>query len=164
MKRDIIVILLVVVVVFAFIEGIKIATGTEVPIAIVEGNSMVPTFYDGDIILVVGVKPSDLNVGDVIIYKTYNDRMIVHRIIEVIINDGKYFFKTQGDNNPLPDPGLVSETQVVGRVIGVLIPKVGGIFKFIMPYKYVIVGLLLVLAVILIVLPSNKKKEVMKKK
>ncbi|MEM4576736.1 MAG: signal peptidase I [Candidatus Nezhaarchaeales archaeon] len=164
MKRDIIVILLAIVLVFAFNEGIKIATGTEVPIAIVEGSSMIPTFYDGDVILVVGVKPSDLNVGDVIIYKTYNDRMIVHRIVDIVINDGMYFFKTQGDNNPLPDPGLVSEAQVVGRVVGVLLPKVGGLFKFIMPYKYVVVGLLLVLAVILIMLPPNKNKSIDKKK
>ncbi|MHC1600780.1 MAG: signal peptidase I [Candidatus Nezhaarchaeales archaeon] len=154
-RRDIIVLVVIIIAIFAFNEGVKIVVGTDVPLAIVEGNSMIPTFYDGDIIFVVGVKPSDLQVGDVIIYRA-NDKLIVHRIIDIIIYNGKYFFKTKGDNNLMPDPGLVPEDRVVGRVVGVLLPRVGAIFKLIMPYKYVIVGLLIVLAVAIVLWPSKK--------
>jgi len=157
-KRDLILLVIIIIAIFAFNEGIKIVAGTDVPLAIVEGNSMIPTFYDGDIIFVVGVKPSDLQVGDVVIYRT-KDKLIVHRIIDVVIYNDKCFFKTKGDNNPTPDPGLVPEDQIVGRVVGVLLPRVGALFKLIMPYKYVIVSLLVVLAIAVVLWPSKKNKE-----
>ncbi len=157
-RRDIILLVIIIIVIFTFNEGIKIATGTDVPLAIVEGNSMIPTFYDGDIIFVVGVKPSDLQVGDVVIYRA-NDKLIVHRVIDIIIYNGKYFFKTKGDNNLVPDPGLVPEDRVVGRVVGVLLPRVGAVFKLIMPYKYVIVSLLIILAIAIALWPSKKSEE-----
>lgn len=157
LQRDLIILIVIIAAIFMFNEGIKIALGTDVPLAIVEGNSMLPTFHDGDIILVIGVKPSDLHVSDIIIYKL-NGKLIVHRIIDIEIRNGKYIFITKGDNNFNPDPP-VSEDQVVGRVVGILIPRIGVMFKALMPYKHVIISLLIILAIVIVLWPSKKEEK-----
>jgi len=159
MKRDVIVVLTVILVLLAFNEGLKLVTGTGVPLAIVEGYSMWPTYDNGDILLIVGVDPSDLKVGDVIIYKKYDGTLVVHRIVDKSYMDGKWVFRTKGDNNSYPDPYPVWEDQVVGRVAGRLIPKVGIVFKALMPYKYAIICLLIITAVILAMWSSSKKEK-----
>jgi signal peptidase len=158
-RRDVVVVLVVILALLAFNEGLRLVTGTDVPLAIVEGYSMWPTYNDGDVLLVVGASPSDLKVGDVIIYRKYDGTLVVHRIVDKSFIDGKWAFRTQGDNNPYPDPYLVWENQVAGRVEARLIPKVGVVFKALMPYKYAIICLLIVVAVILAVWPSEKKEE-----
>lgn len=160
MKRDVVIVLVVILALLVFNEGLRLVTGTDVPLAIVEGYSMRPTYDDGDILFIVGVRPSDLKVGDVIIYRKYDGTLVVHRIVEKIFTDGKWFFRTKGDNNPYPDPYLVGEEQVVGRVVpDFRIPKVGVVFKALMPYKYAIICLLIVIGVILAIWPSEKKEE-----
>ncbi len=159
MKRDVVIVLTVILVILVFNEGLRLATGTEVPLAIVEGYSMWPTYDNGDILLVVGVEPSDLEIGDVIIYRKYDGTLVVHRVVDKSFVDGKWVFRTKGDNNSYPDPYPVWEDQVVGRVLGKLIPKVGVVFKALMPYKYVIVCLLIIAAIILAMWPSGKKVE-----
>ncbi|RLF10825.1 MAG: signal peptidase I [Thermoprotei archaeon] len=158
LRKEFILLIVVLAAVIGFNEGIKVVAGTPVPLAIVEGNSMIPTFHDGDIILVVGVKPSDLKVDDIIIYET-TTKLVVHRIIEIKVHEGKYYFKTQGDNNPTPDPWLVPEDKVLGKVVGVIIPRIGVVLKFLMPYRYVIVAALVVLAVVVAFWPSKKEEE-----
>jgi signal peptidase len=158
-KRDVVIVLVVILALLVFNEGLRLVTGTDVPLAIVEGYSMRPTYDDGDILFIVGVRPSDLKVGDVIIYRKYDGTLVVHRIVEKIFTDGKWFFRTKGDNNPYPDPYLVGEEQVVGRVEARLIPKVGVVFKALMPYKYAIICLLIVIGVILAIWPSEKREE-----
>lgn len=159
MKRDMVVVLTIILALFVFNKGLKLVMGTDVPLAIVEGRSMWPTYDDGDILLVVGAKSSDLKVGDVIIYRKYDNTFVVHRIVDKSFIDGKWVFRTQGDNNSYPDPYPVQEDQVVGRVEARLIPKVGVIFKVLMPYKYAIICLLIIAAVILAMWPSDKREE-----
>ena len=54
---------------------------------------MVPTYNDGDTILIKKSYFSDLFVDDIIAYKD-NSRMVIHRIIKIC---GDYAF-TKGDN------------------------------------------------------------------
>ncbi|MCS7140141.1 MAG: signal peptidase I [Candidatus Nezhaarchaeota archaeon] len=159
-RRELVLIIVIIVAIFALNEGIKIVTGSNVPLAIVDGRSMIPTFHEGDVVLVVGVKPSDIRVGDIIVYKV-SDKLIIHRVIEISINDGKYFFRTKGDNNPVPDLNLVSEDQVVGRVFGVILPRIGVLIsKFLLPYKYIVVALLIALIIIIILWPQRKDVKI----
>jgi signal peptidase I len=83
----------------------------------ISGSSMKPTFRDGDVVLSVKVDPAELVVGDIIIYQP---KPTVHRIIEVGVEGGKYWFRTQGDGSGFPDPGQVWEDDVQGLVIGVI--------------------------------------------
>ncbi|MEM0233174.1 MAG: signal peptidase I [Candidatus Nezhaarchaeales archaeon] len=156
LKREAAKYLIAILVVVVLFEALKVASGTDVPLAVVEGTSMVPILHSGDVVLLVGVKPSDLKVGDIIVYK-YGDKFIIHKIIHIEGRNGKYFFVTQGENNKAPDPYLVSEDQVVGRVFCVLIPRIGIILQE--PFKYVIIGLLLLTFIALILKPSKKGGE-----
>lgn len=89
----------------------------------IQGTSMEPTFGENDVILWVEVNPADLNVGDIIVFQhpTLADPPpIAHRIIEVRVQDGKYSFRTKGDNMSEPDQHWVPQEKIIGLVIGVI--------------------------------------------
>jgi len=90
----------------------------------IQGTSMEPTFGGNDVILLVEVNPAELKVGDIIVFQhptLANPPLIAHRIIEVGTDiDGKYKFRTKGDNMSEPDQHWVPEEKVEGLVIGVI--------------------------------------------
>lgn len=91
--------------------------------SIVHGTSMFPTFRENDMILWVKVNPSDIKLGDVIVFRhptTPNVDNVVHRVVEIQLEAGKYSFRTQGDNLSNPDRYYVPEANVHGLVIGVV--------------------------------------------
>ncbi len=81
-------------------------------VADVSGQSMEPTYRSGDMVLVKRCKT--LKEGDVAVYKTAGGAHIIHRVV-IAMDDGLYWF--QGDNNPQPDVELVTQDQIIGRVI-----------------------------------------------
>ncbi|MEM4971844.1 MAG: signal peptidase I [Sulfolobales archaeon] len=94
-------------------------------IAVVSGSSMEPILSTGDVVFILPVRsPSDISLGDVIVYKSQSGRYIIHRVINIISIGGKTYFVTKGDNNPIPDafgygyPGVPFEN-IVGKVISV---------------------------------------------
>jgi signal peptidase I len=95
-------------------------TGT-LTLAVVEGKSMEPLLWTGDVVIVY--KTSEMRVGDVVIYEGRGN-YVIHRIIE--IRDNCYVIK--GDNNALPD-GCIPKELVTGKVlsIGSSVIKVPGI-------------------------------------
>ncbi len=98
--------------------------------AIVQTTSMLPTLKPGDLVLIEPVEPSEVKPGDIIAYNlvAYDiapdgtpmdlrpTRLITHRVIKVINIGGRVYFKTKGDNNPMPDPWYVPAEGVRGRV------------------------------------------------
>ena len=130
---------IIIISVFAFWFGLRAALATEFPLAGVASGSMIPTLQVGDLIIVQGV-PNASNIeaaskdapnpGDIIVfyepkgYKDPND-LIVHRAVDEILRNGTWYFKTQGDANPGPDPKEVPEDYVVGKVVFFRIPLVG---------------------------------------
>jgi signal peptidase I len=61
-------------------------------------------FNKGDLIILKGKKPSDIRVGDVIVYSAGNFEPIIHRVVSINIssdgNSTRYYFTTKGDHNP----------------------------------------------------------------
>ncbi|EKQ53120.1 MAG: signal peptidase I [Methanobacterium sp. Maddingley MBC34] len=107
---------------------------------VVVSGSMEPVFYRGDVVVIektnfLGIQeinPSDLKVGDIIIYQaTWFPEPVIHRIISIQKgSDGQTYYVTKGDNNPKPDPSLVSTSQVQAKVVSIgnqplVIPKIG---------------------------------------
>lgn len=84
-------------------------------------------FGKGDIIFIVGVKPEKLEVGDVIVFNSNQRNPIIHRIISIRQESGKYYFSTMGDNNngQLSSELSISENQIVGRAVVRLVPSIG---------------------------------------
>jgi len=85
---------------------------------------MEPTLHVGDLLIVQGgIKPEEINVGpktgDIIVFRRPGrpDEFVVHRAVGVVIRGGKYYFRTKGDNNPVPDSWLVPEDYIIGKVI-----------------------------------------------
>jgi signal peptidase len=85
-----------------------------VTLAVIEGTSMEPTLQTGDVVVVVrGVKPGELSVGDIVVYRR-GSSLIIHRVVSL----GPSGIVTKGDNNWAPDPPVPYEA-VVGKVLNV---------------------------------------------
>ena len=95
-------------------------SGKVVPFLVVKSGSMYPVLKVGDVIVINGVKPEDLRVGDVIVYyKPGTDQLVVHRIVKKT-QLGVY---TKGDANPGIDIWCpIPYENVVGRWNGLKIP------------------------------------------
>ncbi|MBT3721213.1 signal peptidase I, partial [archaeon] len=61
--------------------------------------SMHNGFNTGDIIVLFGRKTNKLEVGDIIVFRANQPDPIIHRIVKVWTNEGKYHFQTKGDHN-----------------------------------------------------------------
>ena len=69
-------------------------------------------FKKGDIMMLKGVQPKDIKIGDVVVYEnTFNKNPIIHRVVEIRKED-RYYFTTKGDNNYGEDPSEVTEDQI----------------------------------------------------
>jgi signal peptidase I len=87
-------------------------------------------FNPGDAIIVLGVEPADIHVGDVIVFDQEQYNMpIIHRVYNITIREGRYYFSTKGDHNTVSDPWVVSQEDVEGRA-WLWIPFVGVINAF----------------------------------
>ena len=125
LAKTAIVLALVVLGEYAVFFGLRVAFRTEyLPFHPVSSGSMVPTLNVGDLIVVRGVEPQLVSVGQIIVFHSPRDRdmLIVHRVVGVNSQGGRLYFETKGDNNPTRDswspyPG-VPETYLVGVVIG----------------------------------------------
>ena len=85
------------------------------PISIASG-SMESALYIGDVAIIKKCKSNDINVGDIIEYKSDNVT-IVHRVVEKFQTKGEVYFRTKGDHNTTTDSKIVNEGQLVGKVI-----------------------------------------------
>jgi len=146
-----------------FFPLLNLATGTSLPLAIVESCSMYHQgniisdfdswyerhddkytqftinkldfqdfgfrrgFNKGDILFIVGIKPEKIELGDVIIFEASQTNPIIHRIIDIKQENGKYIFSTIGDNNneQLSFEKVITEDKIVGRAVFKMVPYLG---------------------------------------
>jgi len=116
--------------------GLAFALNTDMPVVAVESNSMVPTFYKGDILVLQGTPAERLRMGDIIVFSpSPSQTPVVHRIVAVN-PDGT--FQTKGDNNngQLPFEKSIWATQIHGKAI-FIIPYLGwlkiGLMEYALP-------------------------------
>lgn len=143
--QTVLMVVLVVIIVFGFWNGMVYALGTPYPMVAVEGPSMCTlpgsycdgwthpferTLHDGDLVLLQGVDPKDISNGTIIVYRDSSGRFIIHRVINIKTDAyGKLYFTTKGDGNPSPDQNDVPQENVIGRVI-CRVPWIGKIALF----------------------------------
>jgi len=157
--------------VFVFWFGLRAVLRTEYPLCGVASGSMEPTLKVGDLIVVQGLGPGEINAatapeGDIIVFyrpKGWQDPndLIVHRAVDGFYDedDSKWYFKTKGDANSGPDPWDVPEDYLVGRVMSLRIPMIGFI-TFLMRTPAAILVILPMLALIIIDwIPLFKKRS-----
>jgi signal peptidase I len=189
---------LIILIFFGFWYGSTLALNNPNPIVVVPSGSMcIPydgacdgrshpfdrTLHIGDLLVLQGVKPKDLNTvypnSDIIVFHRPGnpDDLIVHRIVTAEKVNGVLYFRTKGDGNGFhrwpatpqateydpwsipPAPG-VSEDKVVGKVI-MRIPWVGHVVLFMRtPAGLVLVAVLVALLLIVeFVFPVLRKKQ-----
>jgi signal peptidase I len=196
-------IVLIVAIVLGFFFGLQLGLKTSYPMLTVESGSMsIPydssdnfwlsiahpfdrTLSIGDIIIVQGINPKDLNTNypnsDIIIFHSPIDReLIVHRIIGTEVVNNTIYFLTKGDGNgnvwpQTPQQGLdpwdsnsppgVPQNMVVGKVV-MRIPWFGWITLFMRSNSLglpLVIGLIMLLVVIEFIIPvvrdSRKNKQ-----
>lgn len=127
--KTLVAVVLVIVIVFGLFFGLRSALNTSDPaLTVVSGSMSIPydaadnnfwltlstpfdrTLSVGDIIIVQGVNPKDLNTNypnsDIIVFHEPGDynTLIVHRIVKSETVDGTLYFITKGDGNGNTNP------------------------------------------------------------
>ena len=115
--------------------------------------SMEPNINVYDVVLTKRVKPEEVKEGDVITFissSTLGEGLtITHRVKSVIKTEGDIKFRTQGDNNPIPDSALVTSNNLLGKVV-FTIPFLGYI-QFMLQSKSGWLFFLLIPAIIVVI-------------
>lgn len=79
-------------------------------------NSMYPTLKRGQQVRVYPVK-SELQIGEIVLYKHWDKSVTVHRIVDIRINDNlEKLYLTKGDNNIKIDPYTITSTDIIGLI------------------------------------------------
>ena len=91
----------------------------------IASGSMEPVIRKGDIVIVekISSKYDRLKEGQVLVYR-YNSVIVVHRIIKIVNDNGKYYFYTKGDANGSEDNYEIPEENIIG-IIKTVIPYLG---------------------------------------
>lgn len=90
----------------------------------IRSGSMVPSIAVGALAVAVPQDPATLQVGDIVTVKLAGGTILTHRIDSVVQQDDRRMFRLRGDANPAPDPALVTQDQLRGRVV-VTVPLLG---------------------------------------
>ena len=128
-------------------------------------ESMVPEYNVGDILVSKSIDPSNVKVGDDLVYLgntgSFQDKIITHRVIAIEQDEnGKYLFHTQGIANPEPDP-VVSEDQIYGIIIykTVILSFISKIINNLFGFYFLIFVPLTVLIIVKIIKIHESKDE-----
>lgn len=162
--RVVAILILVAFIVFGLPTVFKALLGTDTPFMVVISRSMEPTLKVNDIIVVVGVDPDDIKIGDVIVFRnpTGGPVPIVHRVVDIItLPNGERGFITKGDNNNLNDPWTLTDEYIIGRVVFV-IPQLGIVTRIFTSSPLMRYGLILLIVLAMIYLEYRdylKKRE-----
>jgi signal peptidase I len=199
--KTVVAVILVVAVVFGLFFGLRAALNTPDPaLTVVSGSMSVPydaadynfwlnlatpfdrTLSVGDIIIVQGVNPKDLNTNypysDIIVFHEPGDSgtLIVHRIVSSETVNGTIYFITKGDGNGNPwpqkpqsgfdqwdgnNPPGVPASMVVGKVV-MRIPWFGWVTIFVHDNQWglpAIIIIIILIALIEFVLPLLREKK-----
>ena len=109
---------------------LSIFTGTFFPIDIVTSDSMNPSLMQGDLIAWTPIRIEDVKVGDVVVFKSWlswpDQKLVVHRVVEIRTEWGKPALVTKGDGNNytdqagphIPEPYII-EKNFIGKTISI---------------------------------------------
>ena len=147
--------------------GLQVVFGTENPFYVVSSGSMVPELKVFDV-LIVDRRSNPFEsvvVDDIIVFNrpAGNDRVIVHRVVELFENEEPYSIRTKGDANPASIPGTdfpITEEEYIGKV-AYIIPQIGYVTRILTPpINYIIIGIIIAVMIIKQISKGRKEKEI----
>lgn len=85
-------------------------------------NSMDPVLDKGaNAIHIIPQKPSEINIGDIVAYKSkYAEGTLIHRVVDIGSDEKGIYYIMKGDNNPENDPGKIRFNQVRRVLVAVI--------------------------------------------
>lgn len=104
-------------------------------------------------------KVNDLKLYDVVVYKSSNGDLIIHRIVEIIKTNDSYLFHTKGDACEAKDKYAVSYNQIVGIYNGTHIKFIGSFVMFLQSLIGMISIFVLMVGFIILNIIENKIEE-----
>ncbi len=96
---------------------------------VIYGSSMEPTIKVGSLVLTEPVDLADLQVGDIIAFRSPNEITVTHRIVSIREEDGQHYVKTKGDASDGGDPTEVS-LEGEGHRLAYKLPYLGYFIDF----------------------------------
>lgn len=99
---------------------------------VVKSDSMAPTFYQGDLIIIRKCDTTLLEEGEIITFHTIINNeyaLNTHRILSITESGGIRSYTTKGDNNEIADTHLISDGDIVGKYVTKL-PGLGKVMDF----------------------------------
>lgn len=145
-----------------FIDSVK--SKNEVPSFfgwkpfIVLSDSMEKTINVGDLAISKEIDSSEIAVNDIISFKTKDNIVVTHRVVEIQENNGEKAFITKGDNNSQNDEGIVTEEQVEGKY-QFKINGLGNVAMFIQTPIGMLISLGIPLVLLVIAQNAEKRKK-----
>jgi signal peptidase I len=92
---------------------------------------MSPTLAEGDIVAWTPINIEDVEIGDVVVFKSYtewpDEKLIVHRVTDILEDiNGNPVLETKGDNNDLFDQAgpnvaqpYIREAHLMGKALSI---------------------------------------------
>jgi len=124
--------------------------------SVIMSGSMEPAVQVGSIVVVGRVDPDDVKVNDIIVFHR-SDTKTLHRVVDKIVEDDSYYFKTKGDANETPDPWNVQPEQVQGALL-LNIPYYG----YLLYYAGTSIGFVLMVIIPAALLIANEVRKIFK--
>jgi len=90
---------------------------------VIGSESMTGEYNKGDAVLYEDYDDQTVKVGDVLVFKKGNSR-IIHRVVEIERINGQNRYYTKGDANEDRDSGYITDESIIG-VANVKIPYLG---------------------------------------
>ncbi|MBX5328624.1 MAG: signal peptidase I [Candidatus Bathyarchaeota archaeon] len=137
--------------------GLRLSLATDTPLVAIDSGSMTPALEVGDLLIIKGVKPEEINIGDIIVFDPPTQGMgrTVHRVITIQpLPNGTLTFKTKGDANEIEDTYTVYPQNIHGRVL-YRIPYIG--YMVINPA--IPITIITVIIIAMIIWPEKKKRK-----
>lgn len=163
-SKIIITLILVYLLTQAIFFSLRLALHADYPLAVVEGTSMVPTYLDGDLLILQGVSSEKIQIGTVIVFHSPNNwgQFIIHRVTNEQTSESHLYFITKGDNNCCDDPWRVPAENIIGVVVpNIRIPVIGKLVLTLQsPIGLLISGTLIIVIIVLEVFKENKSKNI----
>ena len=171
-KKEIKYVVVIVVGIAIIFLGIRFAFGVTNPFYVVASGSMIPNLNIGDFVIVSHNIPfNDLKAGDIIVFRTFGTtdtgqhEIIVHRVAQIVSDNGERIIRTKGDANDGSIPGLdypIFEQNYIGKVVYV-IPQLGVVTDALRPpTNYILIGIILIILIYYLrkknELPTYKKE------
>jgi len=80
-------------------------------------------FNKGDIMVLLGKDPNNIEIGDVIVFRSSRKDPIIHRVVNKSENGNIVYFQTKGDNNKDSiktnqlDETRINEDRIIGKAV-----------------------------------------------